>query len=632
MRKIFVAVAAIMLALVMSVTAFGCNLIETDTEKDMNQVVATVQISSDVEPDDIKKQDIVMAYLNYGYQLEQQNGYTREMAINYILDSLIANRVYLQNAIIKFEKGEKPFDGQIVNPAKEKGDLERYLTEDELIEAEYTAKKDMDDLIANYVETKDGEKVGDTYTAEVRAIPTGATNAEDEELNIKDNKQEMKDFAIDTDSTPERKKAFNKVVELLRVNALLGGYGDTLEITDTEYFTETLRGYKEQAIINKYSKCITDDIHAGFDFAKVEALFNEKLDAQKKWSDADYASALSSASATSPILNAPTATYGFVYNLLLGASEELTTELKEWKEDNPNATDADVAAERRNIFDKITVKDLRDTWILAGYDFDGEKFTGDYALLEDSLKFGGTVNHLNAEDKEEDDYKAEYNVKDVDEMSLDEFVTLMETYVYGGDQTANKKTYADDSVYRAINSDVSSADYEKRINELMFAFSTDPGSLNTYKGYLISPEPDGANSETYMQEFADYGRKVVNGEVGKNGYIMVATDYGYHVMFYSVRYDVGVQYANLKAYLDAECKDLLAEGQTWEQFFSEMQKDFDEFEETDNYLYTLYNELVSTKITNATNKDYNAILNEYVYDSETAVVKYESRYEDLLGK
>lgn len=630
MRKIFVTVAAIMLALVMSVTALGCNLIETDTEKDMNQVVATVQISSDVEPDDIKKQDIVMAYLNYGYQLEQQNGYTREAAINYILDSLIANRVYLQNAVIKFEKGEKPFDGQIVDSSKDKGDLERYLTEEELIEAEYNAKKDMDDLITNYVENEVGEKVGDTYTAEVRAIPTGATNAEDEELNIKDDKKEMEDFTIDTDSTPERKKAFNKVIELLRVNALLGDYEETVKITDTEYFTETLKGYKEQAIIDKYGKCITDDIHAGFDFAKVEALFNEKLDAQKKWTDSDYASALSSASATSPILSVPTGTYGFVYNLLLGASEDLTDELKEWKTENPNATDAEVAAERRNIFDKITVKDLRDTWILAGYDFDGEKFTGDYALLEDSLKFGGTVNHLNAEDKEEDDYKAEYNVKDVKEMSLDELVTLMETYIYGETKTDANLYAADKSVYKAVSSNVALADYEKRINELMFAFSTDPGSLNTYKGYLISPQPDGANPETYMQEFADYGRKVVNGEVGKNGYIMVATDYGYHVMFYSVKYEVGVQYANLKAYLDAECKDLLAAGQTWEQFFSEMQKDFDEFEETDNYLYALYSELVSTKITNAANKDYNAILNEYVYDSEDAVIKYESRYADLL--
>ena len=173
---------------------------------------------------------------------------------------------------------------------------------------------------------------------------------------------------------------------------------------------------------------------------------------------------------------------------------------------------------------------------------------------------------------------------------------------------------------------------KKRIDELMFAFSTDPGSLNSYKGYLISPEPDGANQETYMQEFADYGRKVINGEVGSKGYIMVATDYGYHVMFYSVNFGADYKMDSLKTYLDAKCKDLLADGQTWEQFFADMQKDFDKFEETDNYLYALYSELVSTKITNATNRDYNDVLNEYVYDSDTAVVKYESRYEDLLGK
>jgi hypothetical protein len=44
MRKIFVTMAAIIMALVMSVTAFGCNLIVVDDEKDMAQVVAVVQV------------------------------------------------------------------------------------------------------------------------------------------------------------------------------------------------------------------------------------------------------------------------------------------------------------------------------------------------------------------------------------------------------------------------------------------------------------------------------------------------------------------------------------------------------------------------------------------------------------
>jgi hypothetical protein len=109
MRKLFVTVASIVLALVFSVTAFGCNLIETDSEKDMKQVVATVQIEEGAPKDEILKQDIVMAYLNYGYQYEQQYGYTREQTIKLIVDSLISNRVYLQTAILKFESTDTIF-------------------------------------------------------------------------------------------------------------------------------------------------------------------------------------------------------------------------------------------------------------------------------------------------------------------------------------------------------------------------------------------------------------------------------------------------------------------------------------------------------------------------------------------
>jgi electron transport complex protein RnfG len=186
------------------------------------------------------------------------------------------------------------------------------------------------------------------------------------------------------------------------------------------------------------------------------------------------------------------------------------------------------------------------------------------------------------------------------------------------------------SVYKAVNFTGEVENYKEKINELLFAFSTDPGSLNTYKGYLISPEPDGANAETYMQEFADYGRKVVNGDVGTNGYIMVATDYGYHVMFYSEKYVAGFEYADLETYLNKECADLKGEFADWTAVLKDMQDNWDGYENTDNYLYTLYSSLVSTKISDLINKDYNDTINEYVYGEKSAVVKYEDRYADLL--
>ena len=103
MRKTLVVMASLVMSLVMCVSFLGgCKLITNDNERNMNQVVATIQIADDAPVDKIYKKDIVMSYLNYGYYYEQSYGYTREQTINLIVNQLITTRVYVQNAIIKF--------------------------------------------------------------------------------------------------------------------------------------------------------------------------------------------------------------------------------------------------------------------------------------------------------------------------------------------------------------------------------------------------------------------------------------------------------------------------------------------------------------------------------------------------
>lgn len=68
MKKRLVAILSIVLALVISTASFsGCNLVTTNSERDMEQTVATVQISEKSSLDEIKKKDMIMAYLNYGF-------------------------------------------------------------------------------------------------------------------------------------------------------------------------------------------------------------------------------------------------------------------------------------------------------------------------------------------------------------------------------------------------------------------------------------------------------------------------------------------------------------------------------------------------------------------------------------
>ena len=58
----------------------------------------------------------------------------------------------------------------------------------------------------------------------------------------------------------------------------------------------------------------------------------------------------------------------------------------------------------------------------------------------------------------------------------------------------------------------------------------------------------------------------------------------------------------------------------------------DEYEETDTYLYMLFNSLTSNKVNAALTKNQNDILNKYLYNETTkGVTLYKDTYKDLVG-
>lgn len=598
-----------MLALIVSVSSLSaCKLITVDNERDMAQVVATVQIEENAPFEEIQKKDMIMAYLNYGYMYEQYYGYTRTQVFNMIIKNLIENRVYVQNAMKDFDAQGSVFKIEL-NKSYAQWDLNRYLGEEEIIDAEYLAKTTMDDLITSY-EIAGEEEKQDTMVETVRTVPTNATNAEKEEPSI----EEKKAYKIDTNSTTERRKAYNKVIKLLENNELLGDNykGD---IITTRYFLDTVKSNKETKLLEKYEECIRKDILKNIDFEDVSQAYAKKYKKQNSWTNAEFASALASATTADPILVSNGSGYGYVYNLLLGASIEQTDAISNL---DKNLSVAERAEGRREILSATKVKDLRSSWILSGYDFDGSKFTGDYTFTtaENSLPFQGVVTKL--KDATED-APAKYKVNSITEYTLDSFVAMMDEYVYGSVQTG--ETTTNPSIYKKVNTNVANDEYDERINELLFAFSTDSGSLNTYMGYTIQPIPDGANTETYMQEFADAGRELL--AMGSNSYIIVATDYGYHVMFYSQVFD-GYNCETLDEYLTTIGINAESEWET-------MMSDYANYDDQDGYLFSLTESVVSIELNNRMTSEQRKIINKYVYDEETSgVVKYESRYADLL--
>ena len=121
-----------MLGLALTVGATGCSFVTTDNEKDLEQVVATVDITGSLAKadseykdyadevsaildnlnSDILKRDLVAYYLSVGYQYVENYGYSYEDAFNMLLDGLISREIMIQYAVAYYlQKGAK--DGSI---------------------------------------------------------------------------------------------------------------------------------------------------------------------------------------------------------------------------------------------------------------------------------------------------------------------------------------------------------------------------------------------------------------------------------------------------------------------------------------------------------------------------------------
>ncbi len=619
MKKRLVKLLTLVLSVIMGAAGlFGCNVVTHNTERDLNQVVATVNINQE---ENIYKKDLIMAYMNYGYYYVQYYGYDAATTYNMIINNLIENRIMVQVAYEEFEKASDK------DETKEKYTPERYLSKKEITDAKYSTYKSINDLLDSQSEDNSKTEKKDTLIFDVRTVPTGATNKENELSESEKNTYIEKGFDVTSDEY--RRAAFNNVITLLKDNGLLGNdYKGTIETTD--YFSRLLKSSYESKIIEKYENAIKQEIINGVDYSALSASYDDKLNNQKAWSNSEFVSALSSATATSPILFSAFGTYGYVYNLLLGVNDYQSKKISELQEERTHdtLTQAEYSNRRKEILEGTIAKDLRASWILSGYDFDfaSKKFTGDYTFAKDadnSLEFQGEVTKLRDADDEKN-LSAVYRVDSVKTFGLEEFTASVNKYVYNNESLTPAAT--DDNIYAAYTRADKPAEYDAKLNELLFAFSTDPGSLNTYKGYVIKPD----NNE-YVKTFGDAGKALL--EEGGSSYKVVASDYGYHFMFFSEVWKANDEYATLDAYLDT--LDIDKGTGSWEDYFNEQKQDlekWDDFAEENNFLYFLANELVSAKLSDATTRNRTNIVTDYRYgEHKNSTVIYKDRFSDLLG-
>lgn len=622
MKRKFVAFMALVMSVLFMLTGLsGCNLITKDIDRDMNQVVAEISIADGVR-DEITKRELILAYMNYGSSYtEDSHNHSQGETFEMILESLIKNKIILQSAMQSFDSGKAPFEDAVVNSDIAKWNKQRYITEDQIVEATYNTRKMINNLLDSYDESKVDLGKSDSLTEDVRTIPTGATNYV-KELTV----EEMKEYnakPFDISSSKERRNAFNSTVALLKSNGLLGESYKKGQLETTAYYTSVLQSEFDSFIVTKFENLINKQSRSAFTFEQLEKAFVEKVDTQKEWNNEDFVSALSSASAGEPILYSGFGTYGYVYNLLLGADDNITAEIGKI---DTTLSDSDKAKERKELLEGTVVKDLRSSWILSGYDFDGTKFTGDYTFTkpESSLEFKGTTKVVSTD---ADDKKV-YSVESLKEFNLQEFIKMMEEYVYGSEQTGVALPENEYNIYKKVNSDANVEEYNEKINELLFAFSTDAGSLNTYKGYVIKPTVDFGDEE-YVETFANAGRELLT--MGKTSYIMVASDYGYHVMFFSEVFKPDYSVAdNLVDYLNILAGETKTR-EAWIEEFNAMVDGFEDYEDNESYLYLLMNSISSSAVSINLTKIENDLINTSLYENN-CVTTYKSRYSDLLGE
>lgn len=667
MKRKFLGLVAAILAFCVSASIFtGCDLIVVDNQKDMDLVVAEVSIGEDAPTEKIYKKDLIVLYMNYGYYYVQNYGYTMKQTFELLMSNLVNNVLLVQNAVEYF--AEK--DGV----STDKYDLTKYLDDAEEIEALYLTNKSFNDLIENYKEVEEETEEKETSTGEVRTVPTGATNyAEDYEgidkfwedylvnnPNAEESQKETEYFKdynkkgflnkgivtgfddnFNTNDI-ETKKAYEQVLKALDVNGLLGEDFDFKKgsIYDTEYYKDTLENQYETVLLEKYEKELKKQILESVSYADLDARYKETYKAQSEKNATDYDTLLSDASATSPVLYYKDLDgYGYIYNLLLGINDVQSAQINELKAKKTSGeiNEVQYANLRKEILSATTVKDLRSSWITAGYDFDYNtgRFLGDYSSKEVGLAFQGEVEWINEDEKDNDDYVAEYEVTSVKEETVGNFVKFMEEYIYGETQM-NMST----SWYKTVEPTSKPDDYEEKINELLFAYSTDPGSLNTYKGYLVKSKVVVGASETYVKEFADASREVIDMKDGS--YIIVETDYGYHVIFKSQKVSSSFNAETLDAYLDKNANGVEKTG-TWAEYFEEMKNDIDAWAEdndTDFYLYQIMQAYTANVLDAELTEVQNAIVCKYKeYDEETKtygdykkenVKLYTDRYSEYL--
>ncbi len=699
MKKLLVKIVSLITATILSIGLFsGCDLVTTDVERDMNQIIAEVSIPDSGLKDTIYKRELSASFNSTGYYYVMYYGYGLSETYQMLLDELIDSRIIVQQSrlaltgkstsggvvlndegffkkayeVAEDEKTSKDrvlstdnHNGKKMTELKKDSPLDEFLTDYEYAYAQYNLVLTLDSLLASYRDEEEEKEykyenisVTDRTTL---TIPTEETKNEDEKKTQevsksyaksinkinKDNDLGLKIFNedgsiaysnvydLDWDlyttyvdkydiSTKENKRAVKKLIKNLKDYGFISSE-EASRATPTEldklfeltYFKDSVKALYENLLVTKYKLALENQqeklVNKDTLYSEYVTLFNSQKELYKNNYEA-YETALEGAGESTFVVYNPNygkGSYGYIANLLIGFSEQQKSRL-DTKMAEANITDAEVKAFRQALINELLVYDLRESWVMSNhgsYSPETGKFTfdGDYCPTELLREFNGTIlgatPYQYLDENGEEATKYTYKSVQAGAISYEDFYKNVFANVMGITDIKNTGKIEGVELINSISKRVNDETL-KKFRDLIYAYSTDAGSLAENYGYVYSPITSGKVgpfSGKYVEEYAEASKRLIEGGVGS--YEAVVSDYGVHILLCT---SVILPSGEAPVSFDAFNADLLVEG-------------------TLAYMFKEY------KLSLISSTQINSITDSFINQNRAkGVTLYEDRYSDLI--
>lgn len=446
----------------------------------------------------------------------------------------------------------------------------------EVLKAVSDAIGNLNSFIKSFMDEDDHEHNHDEITYSPRTTPT--MDKEEDKIDVEACYKVIKDdqTGLKAEITGDRLKAFKKGYKRLQELGVVETDSNNdkyfegkevptvLSALQLDYFKKSVQSALDSKAVDKYEKALRADR-----VATADELWKEYQDLGEKQSS-EYAgnvsgleTALGEVSDSKFVVYNSGIGYGYVSHLVVEyteAQKALITEKKAEKD----ITKTEIADYVKTLADGIVAKDLRDSWVKAGYgNYNAE--SGEFVFSDKYVyntsdkewnlaKFNGTVGGVTTYEEETNDgtvVKLRFENVTANELGYKDFVGIVEGAL-------GVAPVLDEAV---VIPDFAAKKYDERkeilnrFEDIKFAFSTDTGNFNKYLGYVYSPL---TSKNQYVPEFVDACAKAL--EKGEGGVVMFMSEsYGLHILICTAKEGNYGYYDTLEAFKsDMEIKGTVA--------------------------------------------------------------------------